>query len=320
MQFVRGVENLAPHHKPCVVSIGNYDGVHLGHQMVIKSLLEQREIYGVPATVLTFEPLAKEFFSKQKPARLSSIEQRADMLFALGVDQVCCVEFNREFASLAPEQFVQTVLIDGLAARYVAVGDDFRFGKDREGDFVSLQQAGKQHGFVVVDHGTFEIDGERVSSGRIRSALQRDDLLLAERLLGKPYSISGMVQHGRKLGREIGFPTANIPLSEQIVLPVQGVYVVEVTIVETNTIEARVDNKSAEKWQGVANIGKRPTVNGNSNQLEVHLLNVQPDLYDCKLEVVFKQKIRDEQKFEDIESLKQQIAKDIIIANAFFAT
>ena len=309
MQFVRGVENLAPHHKPSVVSIGNYDGVHLGHQMVIKSLLEQREIYGVPATVLTFEPLAKEFFSERKPARLSSVEQRAEMLFELGVDQVCCIEFNHQFASLSPEQFVETVLVDGLSAKYVVVGDDFRFGKNRAGDFTLLTHAGKQHGFVVADHDTYEVDGERVSSGRIRDALQDNNLMLAERLLGKPYCISGIVKHGRKLGREIGFPTANIPLSEQIVLPVHGVY----------AVEAFVDKKSEEIWQGVANVGRRPTVNGNTNQLEVHLLDRQEDLYERKLQVMFKHKIRDEQKFEDIGNLKRQIAKDVEAAKTYFA-
>lgn len=308
MQFVRGVENVAPHHKPSVVSIGNYDGVHLGHQMVIKSLLEQREVYGVPATVLTFEPLAKEFFSSQKPARLSSVEQRAEMLFDLGVDQVCCLEFDHEFASLSPEQFIQSVLVEGLAAKYVVVGDDFRFGKNRAGDFALLQQAGKQYDFVVADHGTFEIAGERVSSGRIRDALQNDDLQLAEQLLGKPYFISGVVQHGRKLGREIGFPTANIPLLEHIALPIHGVYAVEV----------KICNGQDKTWQAVANIGKRPTVNGNSNQLEVHLLDQQMNLYGEKLRVSFKKKIRDEQKFENIESLKQQIAKDVEAAKLFF--
>ena len=187
--LINGLTNLTVEHSPSVVSIGNYDGVHLGHQHVVKTLLEKSDELKVPSTVITFEPLAKEFFMPSSVLRLTSLEHRAALLSDLGVDRVLCINFTKEFANYSPSDFIKEVLVHGLGVKYLCVGDDFRFGKDRKGDFELLQRAGNQHGFSVAAHETFELNGERVSSGRVRQALTNNDFELAEQLLGRPYEI-----------------------------------------------------------------------------------------------------------------------------------
>nr|WHW29616.1 putative bifunctional riboflavin kinase/FMN adenylyltransferase [uncultured bacterium] len=305
MQFIRGIENLSSAHRPTVVSIGNYDGVHLGHQHVIKTLLDHSRQLHAPSTVITFDPLAKEFFAPDSAVRLTSVEQRAQQLFALGVDRVLCIEFNTEFAANSPLEFVEEILVNLLGVRYLCVGDDFRFGKDREGDFEFLKVCGARHGFVVEAHDTFMLGGERVSSGRVRQALQAGDFGLAEQLLGRPYSLSGMVSCGQQLGRTLNYPTANIVLDAER-FAVSGVYAV------------RVSGAREKIAEGVANVGTRPTVDGNENRLEVHLFDFDADIYGTELEVQFCRKIRDEHKFGSIESLKQQIIADADAARAYF--
>jgi len=305
MELIRGIHNLTVSHRPSVVSIGNFDGVHLGHQHVISSLLEQSRIRQAPSTVVTFEPLAKEFFSPDLVVRLSTIDEKAKLLFDLGVDRVLCIDFTAEFASYSPDQFIQEVLIEGLGAEYLSVGDDFKFGKARAGDFAMLQKVGSSKGFAVSAHDTFEIYGQRVSSGRVRQALLAGDFALAENLLGRAYTISGPVSKGEQQGRTIGYPTANIVLPD-VRLAVHGVYATKVRV---NSVELN----------GVANVGRRPTVNGQQNRLEVHLFDFDDDIYGETLQVRFVEKIRDEQKYASFGALKKQIQLDAQQAQAIFA-
>ncbi|MCL4125998.1 UNVERIFIED_CONTAM: hypothetical protein GTU68_021381 [Idotea baltica] len=258
--LINGFSNLTLEHRPSVVSIGNYDGVHLGHQHVVSTLLAKSAELNVPSTVITFEPLAKEFFKPKSVLRLTSLEQRAAQLVELGVDQVLCINFTQEFANYSPVDFVEEVLIDGLGTQYLCVGDDFRFGKDRVGDFELLKKIGQQRGFAVAAHDTFELNGERVSSGRVRQALIGNNFALVEQLLGRPYSIVGSISQGQQLGRTINFPTANIDL-DNYGLAVSGVFAVSCQLTGSEAI-----------INGVANVGKRPTVGGEQNRLEVLML------------------------------------------------
>lgn len=306
MELIRGIQALSDQHKPSVVSIGNYDGVHRGHQHVIASLLAESERLQAASTVVTFEPLAKEFFRPNSVMRLSSMDQRAERLFELGVERVLCIEFTAEFAAYSPACFVKEVLVDGLGAKYVCVGDDFRFGKDRAGDFDFLREVGEQHGFSICAHDTFELGGQRVSSGRVREALAKGEFALAEQLLGRPYTIAGRVSKGQQLGRTIDYPTANLVLAD-VLLPVNGVY----------AVIAQINN---HQFGGVANVGKRPTVDGKENRLEVHLFDFDADIYGEPLEVRFVKKVRDEQKFDSIELLKCQIHDDARSARRFLSS
>lgn len=306
MTLIRGIEQLDSSHAPSVVSIGNYDGVHLGHQHVIKTLLERSQALSAPSTVITFEPLAKEFFRPESVARLTTVEERAELLFGLGVDRVLCIDFTSEFAAYSPQGFVDDVLIDGLGVKYLCVGDDFRFGKDRAGGFGFLQSVGAQQNFSVVSHDTFTMGGERVSSGRVRDALLSGNFDLAERLLGRRYCIKGLISKGQQLGRTINFPTANIVLAS-IRLAVNGVY----------AVVAQLDN--GDRIKGVANLGTRPTVEGSEKRLEVHLFDFDDDIYGQSMSVNFVQKIRDELKFDSFDLLKQQIEKDAAAAQSYLS-
>lgn len=304
MTLIRGISALTTAHRPSVVSIGNYDGVHLGHQHVIKTLLQKSAELDAPSTVITFEPLAKEFFNPQQVTRLGSVEQRASQLFEIGVDQVLCIDFTAEFAAYSPIGFVQDVLINGLGVKYLCVGDDFRFGKDRAGDFEFLKQVGAEHNFTVTAHDTYQLDNQRVSSGRVRQALQAGDFDLTRALLGRDYSIQGIISKGQQLGRTLNYPTANIVLGDCL-WPINGVF----------AVTAKLEN--GELIKGVANIGKRPTVDGKENRLEVHLFDFDADIYGQPLEVMFHHKIRDEQKFDSIEQLRAQIEQDAASARQF---
>ncbi len=297
MNLIRGLKQLTASTRPSVASIGNYDGVHLGHQHVIRTLLAKSDELAAPSVVITFEPLAKEFFNPDAVARLTSIEERAERLCQLGVDVVLCIDFNADFAQYSPMGFIQDVLVDGLGVKYVSVGDDFRFGKGREGDFALLEHAGATHGFSVSSHETFAMAGKRVSSGRVRHALAQGQFDLAEQLLGRPYSISGVVVKGQQLGATINFPTANIVLPEYK-MPINGVFAV------------KAQHPKYGELHGVANIGTRPTVGGKENRLEVHVFDFSADLYADELSVTPIAKIRDEQKFASIDELKQQIEVD----------
>lgn len=306
MTLIRGIDKLQRHHAPCVASIGNYDGVHLGHQHVIETLLKHSHRLGVKSAVITFEPLAKEFFRPNSVQRLTTIEERAELLFALGVDLVLCIDFDAQFASYSPQNFVQNVLLEGLGVKHLCVGDDFRFGKDRAGDFALLNSLGRENDFAVTAHETFELDKSRVSSGRVRAALMAGDFSLAESLLGRPYAIQGLVSKGQQLGRTINFPTANIVLPEML-MPLNGVF----------AVKAMLENGS--EVAGVANVGARPTVDGKENRLEVHLFDFDADIYSQEISVNFVKKIRDEKKFDSFDDLKLQIQKDARLARVILS-
>lgn len=308
MQFIRGLHNITSLHHGCVATIGNFDGVHLGHQAVLGELAEKGEEMGLPTAVITFEPQPQEYFVHGViPPRLTRLREKLKALRRFSVDRVLCLSFNPKLAALSAEEFVQKVLIDGLGIKYLVVGDDFHFGCNRSGNFEMLKQAGKQHQFEVVNMHTFGISGDRVSSTRIRQALQAGDLQQAEQLLGRPYRMSGRVAHGSKLGRTIGFPTANLFLHRKKT-PVDGVYAVEMFGID------------GEPVAGVANVGTRPTVDGTRSLLEVHLFDFDQDIYGAHVDVDFLMKIREERKFESFDALKQQILKDKTKAENFFKT
>ncbi|TFH90990.1 bifunctional riboflavin kinase/FAD synthetase [Vibrio ouci] len=298
MELIRGIHNIKSHHQGCVLTIGNFDGVHLGHQEVLRQVSEQASVLGLPSTVMTFDPQPLELFAKDKaPARLTRLRDKYVQLSKLNIERLLCVNFNHRFANQSADEFISDLLVKRLGVKFLVVGDDFCFGRGREGNFAMLQKAGKQYGFEVVSTQSFRLEQLRVSSTAIRKALAKDKLDAAAEMLGRDYSISGRVSHGRKLGRTIGFPTANIPL-KRCVSPVSGVYTVEALGLGEQPIG------------GVANIGNRPTVNGVRQQLEVHLFDFKANLYGKQLEIVLLDKIRDEHKFESFEALKQQIELD----------
>ncbi|AYP24463.1 bifunctional riboflavin kinase/FAD synthetase [Pantoea agglomerans] len=306
MKFIRGIHNLNEQHRGCVLTIGNFDGVHRGHQALMSRLCEEGRKRNLPVVVMVFEPQPLELFAGDKaPARLTRLREKLRYMAEAGVDKVLCVRFDRRFAALSAQRFISDLLVEKLDVKYLAVGDDFRFGAGRQGDFLLLQKAGAEYGFEVVSTETFCDGGKRISSTAVRQALAVDDLALAQSLLGHPFTISGRVVHGDALGRTLGFPTANLPLRRSV-SPVKGVYAVEVR------------GLTPEPLPGVANIGTRPTVKGLRQQLEVHLLDINMDLYGRHIDVVLKQKIRNEQRFASLEALKKQIANDVVTARQFF--
>ena len=307
MELIRGLYNLRPSHRGCVATIGNFDGVHRGHQAVLAQLAERASSLGLPVTLVIFEPQPSEYFSPQTaPSRLTRLREKLEALQGYGVERVLCLRFDKVLAGLSADNFISTILVKGLAVKHLVVGDDFQFGKGRGGDFSSLVEAGKTHGFPVEPLETFDFDGARVSSTRVREALQQGELKQAETLLGRPYSMSGRVAHGDKRGRSIGFPTANIHL-HRINAPLDGVFAVELTGIND------------QPRQGVANIGNRPTVNGIRTLLEVHLLDFSEEIYGAYVTVTFLRKLRSEQRFESLDLLKAQIDSDVEAARAFFA-
>lgn len=311
MQLIRGRHNLKHFKdvfaKGCALTIGNFDGIHLGHRQVLKTLHQQAQQMHLPSVVMVFEPLPIEFFAPQKaPVRLMNLREKLQAFASTHIDYVLCVRFNTEFANLTAEQFVQQILLDDLAVKHLVVGDDFRFGKQRQGDYAFLQKQGECNGFSVTDMPTHCRGEERVSSTRIRSELAKPDLQAVEKLLGEPFGFNGRVIHGQKLGRTIGFPTLNLN-PKRIQMPVQGVFAVTV-------------NGIADKpWPGIANIGLRPTVNGGRPSIEVHLFDWNKDLYGRHIDVTLRQFIRPEMKFNGLDELKAQIRQDAQQAREFFS-
>lgn len=306
MQLVRGIHNLRPRHRGCVATIGNFDGVHRGHQAILARLRERAAEMGVPSCVVIFEPQPREYFAPGKaPARLTRLREKLQLLDEQGVDLVLCLAFNRRLRELSAAEFVHATLVEGLGVRHLEVGDDFRFGCDRAGDFDFLLNAGVTEGFSVEAATTIEVDGERVSSTRLRQVLAQGDLTLAKKLLGRPYTISGRVMHGQALGRTLGAPTANIQLKRKST-PLNGVFMVS----------TEVDGLSKP---AVANIGMRPSVESDGNpHLEVHLLDYRGDLYGRHLRVTFHHKLRDEQRFASLEALKAAIDADVAAAREYW--
>lgn len=306
-EFIRGLHNLRPRHRGCVATIGSFDGVHLGHQAVLKQLTQAAEAHQLPAVVIIFEPQPHEFFAGDAaPARLMRLREKVEALFSAGVQRVLCLRFNPVLRSLTAREFVQQLLLDRLGIKHLVVGDDFRFGCDRLGDFALLRQMGQGQGFTVSDSCTLTIDGARVSSTRIRQALQDDDFALAARLLGRPHTISGRVVYGQQLGRQLNVPTANLQLPRYR-SPLQGVFAITAHLPDGGTSP------------GVANIGVRPTVSGTGRPLlEVHLLDFSESLYGAKIRVEFHRRLRDEKKFQSLEELRTQLQRDIEQARDYF--
>jgi len=312
MRLIRGLTNLkhfsqqpeAPLANGCVATIGNFDGVHLGHQTIIDQVREKAIELGVPSVVMVFEPQPREFFQgDEAPPRLMPFRQKFEALLNSGIDIVLCLRFDEKFRSYSGMGFIEDLLIKGLGVHHLVVGDDFRFGCDRTGDFALLRRVGEERGFSVENTRTVEVAGDRVSSTRIRQVLGENRLSDAEDMLGHPYRIRGRVVYGQQLGRQIGAPTANVLLPHMPAL--RGVYVVFVTLADGRVLD------------GAANIGLRPTVDGKRPSLEVHLLDFAGTLYGQRIDVVFRHFLRDEVKFDAVDDLKHQIARDFEDARAW---
>jgi riboflavin kinase/FMN adenylyltransferase len=306
MELIRGLHNLAPQRQGCIVTMGNFDGVHLGHQLLLKTLQQQARALQLISTVIIFEPQPNEYFAHgQIPPRLMRLREKLQAFKECGIERVVCLCFNQTLAAMSAENFVQQILQQDLANRYVMVGDDFRFGQQRTGDFALLTQLGKKAGFQTQQIPSVIIEKERVSSSRIRQLLMGGDLQHAEKLLGRPYCLSGRVAYGEKRGRILGFPTANIYLHRKAV-PIGGVYVV------------KMHGIKAQPLPGVANVGTRPTFNGTRSLLEVHLFDFNEMIYSRHVQVEFIHKLRAEQRYASFELLKQQIFLDAQQAREFF--
>lgn len=307
MEIVRGLHNLRERHHGCALTIGNYDGMHLGHQAVMADLRRRADALGLPATVMSFEPTPREFFAPESaPPRLASMRERIEDFAAHGVDRLVYVRFDEAFAALSPAVFVEDLLVARLGARVVLVGRDFRFGASRAGDTELLAAYGREHGFEFAPVPTVSRHGERVSSTRVRAALAGGELGLAAELLGRPYRMSGRVAGGARLGRTLDVPTANLPIRRRPA-PAFGVYAVRARLADGRLVD------------GAANLGTRPTVNGTGCLLEVHLLDFHEDLYGQRMEVYFHEYLRSEERFETTEALREQMLSDIDQARAVLA-
>ena len=287
----------------CALTIGNFDGVHRGHRALIDRMTARARDLSLTSCILTFEPHPREFFAPQAaPARLTRLRDKLALLARTGVERVHVARFDARFAALPAQRFIDDILVRGLNARWLLVGRDFRFGARRAGDYATLEAAAGRHGFALESMPDVQFDGVRVSSSAVRAALQAGDLRAAEELLGHPYTISGRVAHGAKLGRSLGYPTANIVLRKAP--PLSGVFVVE-----------------AEGFgPGVASLGLRPTVNPVPVPLlEVHFFDCARELYGEHLRVRFLEKLRDEEKFDGLEALKKAMARDAQQAREYFA-
>ncbi len=296
MRVFRHLTNLVKTER--ALAIGNFDGLHLGHQALLKNLTAKAQQKLLLPTVMTFEPHPREFFAPQNaPARLSSMREKLEYFAQAGIEEVFVCRFNQAFASVTAQDFMQKILRDALNANTILVGGDFCFGAKRQGTVNSFIEAG----FDLIDFPQVEVSGQRVSSTLVREALAKGDLTQAQQYLGRPYSISGKVVHGAKRGRQLGFPTANVHMRHERPA-LTGVYAVKL-----------------QGLHAVANLGVRPTIAGVPKLLlEVHVLDFDGDLYDQHVHVEFLHKIRDEMKFESLDALKAQIAKDVVVAKEYF--
>lgn len=298
MQVFRRVHEAT--NSPTVLTIGNFDGLHLGHRAMLERLAARGAELGLPTTVMTFEPHPRELFTPdQAPARLTSLREKLQLLDGCGVDRSFVCHFSRRVAGLSAEEFIENILVRGLGVRHVIIGDDFRFGKGRAGDFAMLAAAGQRLGFGVEAMHTVEVLEERVSSSAVRGALAAGNLEHAAQLLGHPYCIAGRVVHGDKIGRRIGYPTANIQLKRKR-LPLNGVFAVTVSGLDKRHLP------------GAASLGVRPTLGqGLKPVLEVNLFDFDREIYGSHITVHFLHKMRDEMKFDSLDALTAQIGRDV---------
>jgi riboflavin kinase/FMN adenylyltransferase len=285
----------------CVATIGKFDGVHLGHQLILDQLKQKAEQFNLPSLVILLEPHPEEYFAGEKgrpPARLTSLKEKVELLESFGIDYVFQLKFDEKLSRLTPEEVIQDILIDGIGIVSFIVGNDWRFGHERKGDFAMLQAWGAQNNFEVLETAAYERNGQRISSTFIREQLALGDFFLVEQLLGRPYSIKGDVVKGQQLGSTIGFPTCNVN-PQRRTIPLHGVFACEVRLADVFL-------------PAIVNIGYRPTVADTLEAiLEAHILDFDQEIYGQSIEVIFKKKIRDEIKFDGIESLKKQIAIDV---------
>jgi riboflavin kinase/FMN adenylyltransferase len=302
VELIRGLYNLRPHQHGCVLTIGAFDGIHVGHQEMIRVLRDRGQQHGLPAALLSFEPTPREFFAEVSgkgtpPARLTRFREKFEALQRFGVDRFICMRFDERVRCLGREEFVSEVLVKALGVRHIVVGHDFRFGRDNQGDIACLRTLAASGGFEVTEVPPFVIDGERVSSSLIREALGAGDLARASKLLGRPYRMTGKVLHGEKLGRKLGFPTANLRLHRRTT-PLAGVFAVRVT------------GGGLTNAPGVASLGTRPAVNGKELLLEAHVFDFDGDLYRQPLHVDFIAFLREERWFADLDALIAQMQID----------
>jgi riboflavin kinase / FMN adenylyltransferase len=309
MRLIKGIPNPALYKNGCVLTIGNFDGVHLGHVAVIKKLAQKGRELGLPVVIMLFEPQPMEYFlGAEAPPRLTRVREKIHRFATLPIDGLVVVRFNKTFAEQEPEDFIQSILVESLHVKHLVVGDDFRFGKNRQGDFALLHLKATEYGFTVEDTGSLVIQGNRVSSTLIRNALAKGDTAMAEAMLGYRFALCGRIVPGDQRGRMLGYPTANIKLSKSKA-PVSGVYAVTMSGIADTPVP------------GVANIGVRPTVDdGNQTFLETYLFDFHRDVYGYQAKVHLLKKIRDEHKFHTLDELKAQIDKDVIEARKIFAS
>ena len=305
MQVTHGIIKLGG--GPVGLTIGNFDGVHRGHHAMLQTLVAKSRALGLPSCVLTFEPHPREFFAPAAaPTRLARLREKLELIAEAGVDRVHILRFDARLAALDAARFIDDVLLGGLGARWLLVGRDFRFGARRSGDFALLEAAAARSGFGLEAMPEVMNSGERVSSSGVRAALAAGDLGRAARLLGREYTMSGRVAHGEKLGRRLGFATANIVLRRRP--PLAGVFAVEAELEETHAVQ-----------RGVASVGRRPTVKDDAAPLlEVHLFDWTEDIYGRHLRVKFLAKLRDEEKYDGLEALRSAIARDVTRARDYF--
>lgn len=304
MLILRGL--YSPNPQPVALTIGNFDGVHLGHQALLNELRAAAQARGLQTAVVIFEPHPREFFTPQQaPTRLTSLREKLELFGAMGIDRVHVCRFNARFAQTSAAGFIHA-LHEKLSAKFVLIGDDFRFGSGRAGDFALMEKIGSQHGFTVQAVHSVLHNGVRISSTAVRAALAEGNMRMAQSYLGRPYSISGRVEHGDGLGKRIGFPTANIQLKHNRP-PLSGIFVV------------RVQGDGLPPMQGVASLGVRPTVHQDGKPvLEVHVFDFSSQIYNKHMRLDFLHKLRDEEKYPDVEMLTRQIALDVENAKQWF--
>lgn len=305
MEIIRGLHNLRPPHRNCALTIGNFDGVHLGHHAILDQLADIGARESISTALMTFEPQPREFFAGDSaPPRLTRFKEKLLVLKQTPLDHVLVLRFNQAFSRVPAHHFIRHYLVASLGLRHLLVGDDFRFGHRAEGHFELLHDASEHYGFRLTRRETFSVEGGRVSSSWIRDALENGELQVAAELLGRPFSILGRVADGRRLGRSLGFPTANLPLRRRV-CPIRGVFAV------------RVHGAGSVPLNGMANVGTRPTVDGTAWVLEVHLFDFDGDLYGKELSVDFIRKLRDERRFDSVDALTRQLRADAGEARAF---
>jgi riboflavin kinase/FMN adenylyltransferase len=310
VKVIRGIPPVA-NWTPCALTIGNFDGVHRGHQALLKKLVQTAKEKNIQSCVMTFEPHPIEYFAPEKaPARILNLRDKLEALAEVGIDQVLVIHFNQLFANLSPDDFVKKILVDSLKVQSILIGDDFHYGSKRAGNFSNLVEAGLKYGFSVENMTTFEENQVRISSSAIRSALSQGDLRLARQLLGRPYMLSGHVLHGQKLGRTLGFPTLNVSLANKLQLrkpAAEGIFIAQVHGLSDNPLPA------------VASLGQRPTVDDSGRYLlEVHVFNFNQSVYGKLVRIELIKKIRDEEKYNDLETLQNAINQDAALAKNYF--